>query len=121
MLAIKDIHPITRFSKTEQPSCSVGRRSAGRRSQVTLRARCLLDQRPAEVANHLVARARCEQQPAATKQSKRPREPTEARPATSASVSQATLTTSDLDLHKPSDQQPRQASKITKSVSPASH
>ncbi|KAL0430652.1 UNVERIFIED_CONTAM: hypothetical protein Sradi_0691200 [Sesamum radiatum] len=73
-------------------------------SQVTLRARCLLDQRPAEVANHLVVRARCEQQPTATKRSKQPHEPVEARPVTSASVSQATLTTNDLDLHKPSDQ-----------------
>ncbi|KAL0444610.1 UNVERIFIED_CONTAM: hypothetical protein Slati_2183700 [Sesamum latifolium] len=52
------------------------------RSLKTQRARCrlselaaCLNQRPAEVANRLVARACCEQQPATTKRSRRPREP----------------------------------------------
>ncbi|KAL0289104.1 UNVERIFIED_CONTAM: hypothetical protein Sradi_7080700 [Sesamum radiatum] len=77
------------FSETEQPSCSVGRRSAGRRSQVTLRARCLLEQRPARSP---IAWPR---ELATTKRSKRPRESAEARPATSTSVP------SDLDNQRP--------------------
>ncbi|KAL0463393.1 UNVERIFIED_CONTAM: hypothetical protein Slati_0226900 [Sesamum latifolium] len=70
---------------------------AGRRSLKTQRAHCLFEQRPAEVANRLfaasclVARARCEQQPAATKRLTRPREPAVAR-ANDLLLSQATST-----------------------------